>query len=283
MSITNPQNLHRDILKIKSLDGVKARLKEERDYLEHNYNTINSLKNGFTVYRNYLRQNIETVENKPNDLLDVCLHELRLTTEQQKEFSRNKHSDIKQNKSNLRLIYNVEDYIEKNLEMISKDSMFDKILGLAGLTGRRTSEIGCTAVINKVDDYTALFRGQLKTKNRVDVVPYNITLLCKYSLVNKTLKEIRSSFSRYIDDPAKFHSCCSSKLSRNVKRHYVDLFEQTPKAKDLRAIYATICFRKFNEKLENKHIDRYVYYSKILGHSEEDITTCGSYVDFYIL
>lgn len=283
MSITNPQNLHRDIIKIKSLDGVKARLEEERNYLEHNYNTINSLKNGFTVYRNYLRQNIETVEDKPNELLDVCLHELRLTTEQQKEFSRNKYSDIKQNKSNLRLIYNVEDYIEKNLEMISKGSMFDKILGLAGLTGRRTSEIGCTAVINKVDDYTALFRGQLKTKNRTDVVPYNIPLLCKYSLVNKTFKEIRSSFSRYIDDPAKFHSCCSSKLSRNVKRHYVDLFEETPKAKDLRAIYATICFRKFNEKLENKHIDRDVYYSKILGHSEEDITTCGSYVDFYIL
>jgi len=283
MSITNPQNLHSDILKIKSLDHIKSRLEEERRYLESNYNTINSLKNGFTIYRNYFRQNFEIVEDQQNDLLDVCLHELRLTVEQQKEFSINKNSDIKQNKSNLRLIYNVEDYIEKNLEMINKASMFDKILGLAGLTGRRTSEIGCTALIKKVDDYTALFTGQLKTKNRKDVVPYNIPLLCKYSLVNKTLKEIRLSFSRYINEPVKFHSCCSSKLSKNVKKYYIDLFEKSPRAKDLRAIYATICFRKFNEKRENKHIDRDVYYSKILGHSEDDITTCGSYVDFYIL
>ena len=91
MSISNPQNLYSDIIRYKSARWIVKRLDVERKYLEDNYNTINSLKSGFTTYRNYLRERIhpDIIVDDIN-LLDTCLKIIVLTPEQQKRIHKRK-------------------------------------------------------------------------------------------------------------------------------------------------------------------------------------------------
>ena len=284
MSISNPQNLYSDIIRYNSARWIVKRLNAERKYLEDNYNTINSLKSGFTSYRNYLRERIHPdiiVDNI--NLLETCLKIIVLTPEQQKEFIRGKNDNVKSDKSNLRLIYDVEKYINKNIQLLDSAYLYDNLLGLAGLTGRRIAEIACTAEFTKIDTRRALFDGQLKTKFRDDVLPYEIPLLCDYDLINKSLIKVRELRPEFINEIRLFHDNCSSALSKKTKIIYNGLFDGTPKTKDLRAIYALICFTEFEKIPENKRVDRDVYYSRVLGHDTKDTTTCGSYVDFYLL
>jgi len=284
MSISNPQNLYSDIIRYNSARWIVKRLNVERKYLEDNYNTVNSLKAAFTNYRNYLRERIHSdIIVDDINLLDTCLKIIVLTPEQQKEFIKGKNDNVKSDKSNLRLIYDVEKYINKNIQLLDSAYLYDNLLGLAGLTGRRIAEIACTAEFTKIDTYKALFDGQLKTKFRDDVLPYEIPLLCDYDLINKSLIKVRELRPEFINEIRLFHDNCSSALSKKTKIIYNGLFDGTPKTKDLRAIYALICFTEFNKIPENKRIDRDVYFSLILGHHNEDITTCGSYVDFYVL
>jgi hypothetical protein len=284
MALSNPVNLYQDIIRLKSKNLIVQRLKRERKYLENSYTTVNSLKNGFTIYRNYLRSNLPpTLKLRDKSLLEMSLDVLRLTPEQQKTFLISKNADVKKDKSNLRLIYDVDNYIHKNIQLLDSPYFINNVLGLAALTGRRVAEIACTAKFKKVDDKTAIFKGQLKTKGRTDVLPYGIPLLADFEIINESLKKIKLLKPQYINNMDLFHNACSKTLSVKVKEIYQGLFEGTPKAKDLRAIYSTICFHEYNKKLENKHIDRDIYYSQILGHSTEDIYTCGSYIDFYIL
>jgi len=283
MALTNPAKLYHDIICLKSKTNIVERLEREKVYLNSNYNTVNSLKNGFTIYRNYLKENLSsTLKIGDESLLKICLDLLKLTFEQQAAFNVSKNKNIRHDRSNLRLIYDVKAYIEKNTFLLDSPYFIDNVLGLAALTGRRVAEIGCTAKFKKVDDRTTIFRGQLKIKGREDDLPYEIPLLCDFDIVEKSLNKIRLLKPKYIDDVELFHNSCSKTLSVKSKDIYQDLFEGTPKPKDLRAIYALICFQEFNKKSENKRIDRSVYFSQILGHGDNDNYTCESYVDFRI-
>lgn len=284
MALSDPKNLYNDIINYKSISLIKKRLETEREYLEKNYNTINSLKSSFTIYRNYLKDNINVeLEKKGVNLLNTCLSILRLTNEQQKEFISDKNANVKKDKSNLRLIYNVDNYLNTSISLLSSPYLYDNLIGLAAVTGRRIAEIACTAEFKKIDAENMIFDGQLKTKGRIDVLPYQIPVLCDPDLIIDRLKFVREERPKFINQMQLFHDSCSSRLSKKVKKVYKGLFEGIPKTKDLRAIYALICFIHYNKKEENKCVDRDVYFSRILGHSEDDINTCGSYVDFYII
>ena len=109
MSISNPQNLYSDIIRYKSARRIIERLDIERKYLEDSYNTINSLRSGFTTYRNYLKERIHPdIIVDDIKLLDTCLKIMVLTPEQLKEFKKEKDDNIYEDKSNKRLLYDVE-------------------------------------------------------------------------------------------------------------------------------------------------------------------------------
>ena len=115
MALTNPAKLYHDIICLKSKTNIVERLEREKVYLNSNYNTVNSLKNGFTIYRNYLKENLSsTLKIGDESLLKICLDLLKLTFEQQAAFNVSKNKNIRHDRSNLRLIYDVKVYIEKN-------------------------------------------------------------------------------------------------------------------------------------------------------------------------
>ena len=79
MALSNPSNLYQDIVHLKSKTSVVERLNKERVYLEENYSTVNSLKNSFTIYRNFLKSNLSVdLKIDGESLLDICLEVLRL-------------------------------------------------------------------------------------------------------------------------------------------------------------------------------------------------------------
>jgi hypothetical protein len=283
MAISKPQDFFCSINKVRSLSALKKKIKTEKEYLEAEYNTVASLKNGFTAYRNYLKANVaadRAIGKKP--LLNLLLEQFRLNEEQQAIFNSNKRNDIKHNKSELRAIYNVDNYLSAANKLLNSEYFLDNVIALCALTGRRAAEIGATAQFKYIDNNNVEFTGQLKTKTRENVQPYNIPVLSDGNKIIEVLKTVRELRPRYIDKPELFHSAISKDLSIKIKKHLGGLFEGVPRIKDLRAIYALICFTEFHKIPINKKIDRDVYFSRILGHSENDITTCGSYVDFYI-
>lgn len=282
MAISKPKEFLSSIINAKSMAAIITKTKVERDYLEQQYNSIASLKNGFTVYRNHLKSYIAPDKKVGRKLLLKTLLEiLCLNPEQQAIFNKAKSTDIKQNKSNLRELYDSKAYLDIAVSLLGATSCIDNILGLCALTGRRAAEIGTSAEFKYIDQDIIEFSGQLKTKERIDVAPYRIPVLFDADKLIRTLIKIRTTKPQFIDKPELFHNSVSKELSLRVKKHFAKAFEGGPKVKDLRAIYALICFTNFNKNSLNKKIDRDVYFSKILGHSADDITTCGSYVDFY--
>jgi hypothetical protein len=285
MGICQVENFFDSIQRYKTKEAVLKRTKQEVDYLQRQCGSVGSLKRYFSKYRSFLKDKIDKgrlVSGLP--LLDLLLETLRLSETQQASFTQAQRQEISQAQSNLRKIYDTDEYITLAVGLLDAVSVYDRILGLAALTGRRVAEIGCTAKLVRCegDDFKAIFTGQLKTKGRTDVVPYEIPLLYNYDIIVRALKGVQESKPQFLGNPALFNATAASKLSAAVKKHFAGLFEGEPKTKDLRAIYALLTFNKFQagEQSEFVTISINKYFANILGHSVDDVITCGSYIDF---
>jgi hypothetical protein len=285
MSICKVETFYDSIKKYTNVVDVTKRAKLEAEYLNKACGSTASLKRYFTMYRNYLKSKIGTqklIESQP--LLSLLLSILTLNEKQQAEFKTTHHAEISHGQRNLRKIYDVEKYLSTAVGLLTAISVYDKILGIAALTGRRPAEIACSAVLAPIanNDYAALFSGQLKAKDRIDVAPYEIPLLHEYIAIARALASIREAKPQFMNKPLLFNSTASGELGIRVKRHFAGLIEGDIQAKNLRAIYALLSFDQFNKQSSDGYvtISMNSYFSKVLGHSENDVVTCGSYIDF---
>ena len=287
MGICKVDNFYESIKKYKTKDAVIQRAKQEVNYLQRQCGSVGSLKRYFSKYRNFLKEKVDEkklVSGVP--LLGILLQTLRLNDEQQASFTKDQRQEISRGQGNLRKIYDVDKYLSVAVGLLDAISVYDRILGVAALTGRRVAEIGCTAKLERCesDDFRAIFTGPLKTKGRTDIVPYEIPLLYNYDALANTLKGIQENKPQFRNNPALFNATASGRLSEQVKKHFTGLFEGEPKTKDLRAIYALLAFKKFQiaEQLSKGYVTKSVnkYFASILGHSVDDVVTCGSYIDF---
>jgi hypothetical protein len=285
MGICQVKGFYDSIRKYKTKKAVIQRANQEVTYLQGKCGSIASLKRYFSKYRNFLKEKIDDKKLVSGvSLLGLLLQTLRLNDEQQASFTKSQRQEISRGQGNLRKIYDVDRYLSVAIGLLDAVSVYDRILGLAALTGRRVAEIGCTARFTRVEDdnFKAVFTGQLKTKGRTDVVPYEIPLLHNYDAIAKTLKGVQEAKPQFLNNPELFNATASGRLSEQVKKHFAGLFEGEPKTKDLRAIYALLAFNKFQTGQQDKFITVSVnkFFASILGHSIDDVVTCGSYIDF---
>lgn len=287
MSICQVKNFYDSIGKYKTKEAIVQRAKQEVNYLQSKCGSVGSLKRYFSKYRNFLKEKVDDkklVSGVP--LLGLLLQTLRLDDEQQASFTKGQRQEVSRGQGNLRRIYDTDKYLSVAIGLLDAVSVYDRILGVAALTGRRVAEIGCTAKLARVegDSFKAIFTGQLKTKGRTDVVPYEIALLYNYDAIVKALKGVQEAKPQFIGNPELFNATASGRLSEQVKKHFTGLFEGEPKTKDLRAIYALLAFNRFQvaEQLSKGYVTKSInkYFASILGHSADDIVTCGSYIDF---
>ena len=286
----------------------------EQEYITNSYNTLESRKATFSIYRNgfvdcYLKNKFDNYKDIYKDIIEIsknmdinillqtatkyhlsiidfkhlikkynAVRNLRLTKDETNTININYKAKIKKEQSNLKLIKNPQGIIDKAISLLSSKSYINRVLALATLTGRRVAEIGCTAEFIPFNKNIVIFKGQLKTKGKY-CSDYKIPLLTTTEPIISCLKGLRLDMPQYINNPAIFHSNCSKELSLRVKKHFSEFVEDDITAKDLRAIYATIACAKYKK---DSRKTAQCYYSEILGHSENDLNTCNSYFDFYL-
>lgn len=284
MSICKVENFYDAIQRYKTLKDLNKRIDIEVDYLNKSCGSVASLKRYFTMYRNYLKSKIQPSQKiGSKSLLDLLLSRFALNIEQQQTFKNNHVLEISHAQKNLRKIYDIQKFIDTGVNLLSTVSIYDRILGLCALTGRRPAEIGCTAILKPTEDKRlALFEGQLKVKDRDDIQPYIIPLLSDYEAINNTLLSIREQKPQFIDKPLLFNGVASKELGIRSRKHFKDIVEGDIQVKNLRAIYATIAYDHYCKSSSVGYITVSMnsYFSKILGHGENDVVTCGSYIDF---
>lgn len=285
MSICQVENFFDAVRKYKTKDAVLKRTVQEVEYLNAKCGSIGSLKRYFSIYRNYLKEKVSKDSLVSGvSLLELLLQTLKLSNEQQTSFMQAQRQEISISQGALRKIYNVNEYISVAIGLLDAVSVYDRILGLAALTGRRVGEIACSAKLHPIKDNNlkAIFEGQLKTKSRTDVLPYEIPLLHDYNAIARSLISVQESKPQFLGNPALFNATASNKLSALVKKRFAGLFEGQQKTKDLRAIYALLAFNNFQEQEQNEFntISINKFFASILGHSVDDVITCGSYIDF---
>lgn len=279
MGICRVELFFNQIKNLKKIYEIELVCQKEYAYLHSSYNTVASLKSAFSVYRNYLKKVLgfnSLVEGKA--VLELLLTVFRLTDLEQYEYTKNKHQQIVNDRSNLRAITDVDKYLDVSISLLSSNSYLDKILGLCALSGRRSAEIACSASLEYVDNETVLFSGQLKLKSRT-IENYPIPVLHDAKVLIDALESLRQAKPEFINNPAKFHSVASSDLCKKVKKFYVLCFEGVPKVKDLRAIYVEICHHLF---CKDRSLAKQQFYSNILGHDKDDSAISEAYADFYI-
>jgi hypothetical protein len=209
-------------------------------------------------------------------ILGMCLEILNLTYDEIILLNNQYAKKVASEHRELRPLKNYEAMIVKASDLLEAESIYDRILGLAFLTGRRAAEIACTAQFQSLRKNWMLFDGQLKGKTRV-LMTYEIPVLGEPEAVIRSLKRVREQRPRWVDQPILFHDCGSRELSTRVKRHFSDFIE-SPATKDLRAAYAEVCYNRFGTIRKAKTR----FFSEILGHGKDDNITGQSYIDFYI-
>ena len=209
-------------------------------------------------------------------MVSMCLEILNLTLEETVFLNEQYSKKVAAEHRELRPLKNHEEMILKASDLIQAPSVYDRILGLACLTGRRAAEIACTAKFRKLRENWMLFDGQLKGKTRL-LGTYEIPVLGDTSLILEGIRQLREEKPQWLDQPILFHDTGSRELSSRVKKHFTD-FIDNPTVKDLRAAYAEVCYDKFGTIRKAKTR----FFSEILGHGQDDNITGQSYIDFYL-
>ena len=287
MSINEVENFCDSLRKYHTVKEITDRTERELKYLNGACGSTSSLRRYLTTYRKYLKEKINSkklVEKTP--LLVLLLSILILNKKQQGEMRTEHIDEVIEGQWGMRKIYDAEKYIEVSIGLLSAVSVYDRIIGLCALTGRRAAEIGTSAILTAVagNNRLATFEGQLKMKDRKDQKTYEIPLLHDFKILNDVLLSIRKEKPGFIGKPLLFNNTASSKISVKVKKHYSGILEGEIQAKNLRSIYALLSYKLESKKYKNDEtpFSMNAYFSEILGHGDDDVITSCSYVDFYL-
>jgi len=238
------------------------------------FESMTTLRRYYTHNRNVCREVIS--KKKDRHILGTCLEILNLTRQEIDDLNDQYSQKVATEHRSLRPLKNYDQMIEKAVDLLGGMSIYDRILGLACLTGRRTAEIACTAKFQTLRKDWMLFDGQLKAKTRL-LHTYEIPVLADGALIIDAVRSVREQRPHWVDNTILFHDCGSRELSLRVKRHFSE-FIDNPAVKDLRAAYAEVCYDKFGTVRKAKTR----FFSEILGHGQDDNITGQSYIDFYI-
>lgn len=262
-------------IKTASDEAIEGVCLNEVDYLRQNYNTITATRTALTDYRNAVKKAIidEVLRDR------VC-RGLKLTNDEALEAKLTEEKNLSGRLKTVRPIKDIDGFIEKGNELLDSSSYLSLVLGIAALTGRRVSEVACTAKFTRIEgrDDAVMFDGQIKVKGREDVGAYEIPVLGDPDRLINALAKIREAKPMFINDPDRFHNAASKELNKQIKKHFEFISDGALSPKDLRAIYAEIVYL-FSDV---QTIAKPKFFSMMLGHTEDDNKTGVSYLGFYV-
>lgn len=154
----------------------------------------NSLRKPITWVRNLIRDTLPvTAENawfnaKNQKREHIGLHVCNLPEEEWVHMNAVSQGQVQSRE--VKLIDEPELVVEVGRALLASDDWAEIVIGLALCTGRRLAEILVTGSFTWATDYTVIFAGQLKTKER-PMIPYEIPTLAPASLVCSAVERVR--------------------------------------------------------------------------------------------
>lgn len=167
--------------------------------------------------------------------------------------------------------------VETAKGLLKSNSYIALALGLSLLTGRRITEVLKTAKLTPITTETMQFAGQLKTKGAEKSRDnYPIPVLADSAEIADALARLRRAkdFSQHSE--ASINSLTSKETGIQCRRYFGAIIPDV-KPKDLRALYAQICWDTVGQSSPKLQLG---YFAEILGHSEQDNVTAVSYMVF---
>lgn len=170
--------------------------------------------------------------------------------------------DLERKTNNATLLKNGNELIKLAYNFIQSYDYIKITIGLAILTGRRTSEILKTANFEFIDSSHVFFTGQIKQN---DNLGYKIPVLFDAKIIIESLEKLRIMKSYNSIEEVNFRE--ASVLNKSVKQ-LLKKWSKTLKMHDLRRVYAFVCYHYvFNkEAKENGRQTFDGYTMEILGH-----------------
>lgn len=258
---------------------------------ERKYRTVSSRKTVYSRLRTaYEFEGVGTVVWPPelsrDKYVEHCLEQsvsnlvlakslLRISPSEATVYKSQYQEKINNRKDSLAFITNPEHVINTAVSLLGSYNVYDIVVGLGVLTGRRSSEICSTMELEEIENepYYAVFTGQLKCDCPE---PYRIPLLAPFYIVNNALQTLRRRkpewFGISLD---RVNALTTMGCNRRVKSVFGDLFGEKCHMHDTRACYATIAHFVYGS---NMHSTR--FYSRVLGHW--DNVSGESYAKFQI-
>ena len=173
-------------------------------------------------------------------------------------------------------IKDFEKMISRAKELLSSSRLVEVATALTLLTGRRISEILCTAKFSKTRQAEKLhFVGQLKKKDSTGKEFITIYSLETYENVKKAMSFVREQVGTIDTETANRRY---TKTSNQVAYKNFSEFLGDCTTHDLRKAYAAIIAHLY--KPQNKTLNFFL--SENLGHSETDLNTANIYQKYFI-
>ena len=275
------------IRNLESNNNVQNICIDEKKYIDNKYITIGSRKTTYSEYRKFIKNSC-LIDDIKNQTLKI----LKLTKNETCDYRDNKKVKVYSKLNNLKVIKDIDGYIETGISLIKQPSYIDKILGFCCVTGRRPAEIGCSADFSFVNIENLNFTGQLKTKSD-ELKSYVIPCLMNTSDFLRYWRDFREQHTKNVIDKQehslndfysteltkKFNSSYSKDMSMRVKKYFKNFLGDEVTTYNLRHTYATIATMKFNNMSDNLIHDD-VFRAKILGHDENDLDSVNTYKQF---
>ena len=236
---------------------VQKLVNQEIDFLRKNY-VITYARTALTLYRTAFPQ---------------LKKMFSITDDEQNKIEKQYKSKIAKQANNQKQINNYEALISTAESLLSSSKVVDVAAGLLLLTGRRMSEIFCTAKLSKAGKNSAFFVGQLKKRENAAV--YEILLLSSFEKIQAALQWLRSEAGDL--ETAAANKRYEKTLSQSVYKHFSKYLGDCT-AHDLRKAYATIIIKLHKPKNRTEQ----AFISQYLGHSEDDLSTATIYQKYYI-
>jgi hypothetical protein len=152
---------------------------------------------------------------------------------------------IKERQEHQQLVENPAAIVAKAEKLLESDRWYDLTCGIALVTGRRLTEVLKSARFFPQSIYTVVFDGQLKKREDINVLPYEIPTLAPAEAVMAAWRRLRSLVdctdmdNRQVEE--KFHK----DVNLAANRHFAGLIPQQSERENLssrafRAVYAHI-------------------------------------------
>lgn len=151
----------------------------------------------------------------------------------------------------------------------------DVAIALAIVTGRRMGEILSTLKIHGAEGNILLVSGLAKAKTDKETANskiHRIPVLASSELIINALAYLETN-GRRLDKADEVNDKYGKTFSRHMAK-WTEVIGVASNFKSLRALYAELCYKRYGSPEGRRKVN---YLAEILGHSEKDLTTAGSY------